>query len=153
MSAGPDLALVENTGKSMQAEGDHRIANSLAMIAALVRVQAGALGRGPPLEPKTAQSALEEAAARIEAVAGLHRMLSATSDSTALDPAHYLRDICDLAQRAFDHNARLSLQYELIEGALLEPRRVIAIGLIVNEAIINVLKYAHPAGVHGQAIV
>ncbi len=101
MSAGPDLVLVENTVKPTL-ERDHRIANSLAMIAALLRVQAGAIGRGPPLAPRDGQMALEEAASRVEAVARLHRLLATTADGEMLEPAHYLREVCDLAQSAFD---------------------------------------------------
>lgn len=153
MSARPDLALMKHIENRTLMESDHRIANSLAMIAALVRVQAGVVGRDGPLEPARAQFVLEEAAARIEAVARLHRLLAQAPDGAFVEPAEYLREICELAQQAFDRDRRLELRYELIEGVPISARRAAALGLAVNEAIINALKYAHPDGGSGQAIV
>ena len=149
MTAGPDLALVYDADKSPLAESDHRIANSLAMIAALVRIQAAAVGRGQQLSPQDAQSQLEEAAARIETVAQSHRLLANAGLGGALEPSIFIRDICDMAARAFDSDGRVSLSYEFEESPVLSASRMTTLGLIVNEAMVNALKYAHPAGVNG----
>ena len=132
------------------AESDHRIANSLSMVASLVRLQAGAAGRGEPLAPQEARAMLEEVAARIDAVGRLHRALAAAPIQEMVDASDYLRDICILAQKIFDPEGRLSICYELAEGARIPASRMAALGLIVNEAVVNSIKYAHPTGVAGS---
>ena len=137
----------------LRAESDHRVANSLAMTAALVRVQANAVGKGRALAPDVAQKILEEIAARIEAVAHLHRALALSPHESALEPGDYLRQICTMAQQTFDPNGRVDLTMDVAGGSPLAPERLGALGLIVNEALINAMKYAHPSGVDGQITV
>jgi vacuolar-type H+-ATPase subunit H len=81
-------------------EVNHRVANSLALVAALVRMQAGSI------KDPGAKDALAETEARISAIAGLHRKLYTSDDvrSVALD--EYLSGLVaelDNSMRAAGH--------------------------------------------------
>src|SRR5579863_8187955 len=80
------------------AESNHRIANNLAMIAALSRLQAAELAQAQrSLEPDEAGAMSRELSARIETVSRLHRLLSETPSGSAPELGPYL---CDVALSA-----------------------------------------------------
>lgn len=119
-------------------EADHRIANSLAMIGSLVRLQAL---KGDVSDPK---ALLIEVADRIDAVGKLHRLL-AGSASQAVMLGEYLKEICDiLAGSVAQTDTRLLLGCST--GHAVPANVALPVGLIVAELISNSLKYAHPTG-------
>ena len=75
-------------------EANHRIANHLAMLAALMRLEAKGVGRTHiALRAKDAQRLLEEFAGRLETVAEIHRLLAHRSSGAPVDVADYLETI------------------------------------------------------------
>ena len=72
-------------------EADHRIANSLAAISNLARLEARDASAATSVE--RVRQILLDASGRIETVARLHRLL-AQSNGKAVPAAEFLRDVC-----------------------------------------------------------
>jgi two-component sensor histidine kinase len=144
---------VEATAPDDLREANHRIANSLALVSALVRLQASELTRkDQALTPQEAGSALMEAASRIESVARLHRLLSNELDYGDLSAGPYLADICTGIAGSMTSADRISYVDES-GAARLAPERLSALGLFLTEALTNALKHAHPAHAPGKVEV
>ncbi|WMT87391.1 response regulator [Pelagibacterium sp. 26DY04] len=119
------------------AEVNHRVANSLALVAALVRLQMSAV-----TDP-AAKEALAETQGRISAIAGIHKRLYTTDDVRFVEIDAYLGNL------ASDIQATMSLDGSAADIRLLaEPLRLptdkaVSVGVIVNELVTNAAKYAY----------
>ncbi len=133
------------------AEAHHRIANNLAMIAGLARLQANeltnAIGR---FEPDAVRALLAEVSTRIETVARLHRLLSDSTAESVPDLATYLADVALSVINAMCLERTKPRFSAELRGCALRPGQALHAGLIVGELVTNSVKYAHPAGVVGE---
>ena len=117
-------------------EVDHRVKNTLQMIAALVGTQMLAVPDG------VARETLAATLRRIETLATLHRRLHQSDDVTQVAIADVVEDIVtDLLAAAGRPDVAVTLD--------LAPLRVPAetaapLALIINELVTNALKYAFP---------
>jgi two-component sensor histidine kinase len=121
------------------AEVNHRVANSLNLVASLVRLQANALR-----EP-AARKALEETEARIFAVALVHKRLYSSGDVRYVDLKEYLGGLLDhleTSMRAEGHGGAM-LTHDL-EPLQLRTDASVNLGVIVAEWVTNACKYAYP---------
>jgi two-component sensor histidine kinase len=138
------LALVEagnsppESFQASQEEAEHRIANSLQMISALVRLRARS---GQLSDPQTF---LLEIADRIETVGKLHRFLSRSTTGT-VQLGQYLGETCTRLRGAVAP-AATSLSFDCPSDCALPAKTALSLGLITAELVSNSLKYAHPAG-------
>jgi two-component sensor histidine kinase len=121
------------------AEVDHRVANSLSVIAGLVRVRASRADG--VADPKVL---LLEVAERIDTVARLHRhMAHAKHDQIEL--GGYLQEIGDGLSQALTR-AGTTLTIDCPPGLMASFKVALPLGLITAELFSNSLKYAHPTG-------
>jgi two-component sensor histidine kinase len=140
--------------RALAAEANHRIGNSLALVAAMVRQQSASLSGGR--RPATADDVLDvlhEAATRIEIVGQLHRRLAGGERSGLVDLGDYLRDIAETAVASLARAERTALTDASGEDCILSADQAMLVGLIVGELVTNAVKYSHPTGVAGKISV
>ncbi len=115
-------------------EMNHRVKNSLAIVASLLNLQARDIGN-PELT-----GYLNEAANRVAAIGRAHDQLSYGSHQERMDIGQYIEAICkDLDESV----ANCEVITDAVDGILVPTDRAISIALIVNELITNAAKYAY----------
>lgn len=118
-------------------EMNHRVANSLQLVSAMVSLQASA-------ENGAARDALAATQRRIGAVAQVHRRLYTSDNVQSVDMQEYLGALVDELGETWCGDRRLvTLAADPIR---LPTDRAVSVGVIVNELVGNACKYAYEEG-------
>jgi two-component sensor histidine kinase/tetratricopeptide (TPR) repeat protein len=115
----------------------HRVKNNLQTVVSLLESQAAYLKNSEAL------SAIQDSQNRVNAMSLIHQKLYLGDNIASIDVRHYLQELMVCLRESFDIRERI--RFELHVAAIeLDVSQAIPIGLILNEAITNCIKYAFP---------
>jgi two-component sensor histidine kinase len=118
-------------------EMEHRVANSLSIIAAILLLKAGTV-----TSEETRQH-LREAHQRVMSVAEVQLHLHATSGIERIDVGTYLTKLCGALASSMIGEQPIMVKVTTDEGTV-DSSNAVSLGLIVTELVINAIKYAFP---------
>lgn len=124
----------------------HRVKNNLQIVISLLNTQS------TYLDNEAALTAIRDSQHRMRAMSLIHQRLYQSEKDSCIDMRHYIRELMEYLDDNFnlDHSIRFDLQMEKID---MDVAQAVPVGLILNEAITNAIKYAFPANRAGAITV
>jgi PAS domain S-box-containing protein len=128
-------------------EMQHRIANSLQIIASILLLKARTV------QSQETRLHLRDAHDRVMSVASIQRQLHALGRGEPIELGPYLSRLSDaLAATMIGDSRPIIVKVEAGAGTAL-PGEAMSIGLIITELVINALKHAFPSGSGGEILI
>jgi two-component sensor histidine kinase/TPR repeat protein len=124
----------------------HRVKNNLQIVISLLNSQSSYL------DNDTALSAIRESQHRMHSISLIHQKLYQSDNLAQIDMVDYIVELTDYLQESFGTGKRIEMNL-LIEPISLDVAQAVPVGLILNEAITNAIKYAFKAGVKGMITI
>lgn len=124
----------------------HRVKNNLQIVVSLLNTQAAHLQEGDAL------MAIQESRHRMQIISLLHQKLYQAETSSLIDMQVYIREVINYLKESFKGINHIYFDQQ-IDAITLDISRAVPVGLILNEAITNCIKYAFPNNVNGNITV
>ncbi|WP_162996963.1 sensor histidine kinase [Mucilaginibacter kameinonensis] len=119
-------------------EVHHRVKNNLQIVMSLLNTQSAFLKNNAAL------AAIRESQNRVQAIALIHQKLYSSSNVAYIDIAVYINELVNYLADSYNAHDRGIRFEQQIEPAKMDVTQAIPIGLMLNEAITNSIKYAFP---------
>ncbi|WEK37844.1 MAG: sensor histidine kinase [Candidatus Pseudobacter hemicellulosilyticus] len=118
-------------------EVHHRVKNNLQIIMSLLNSQSRYI------DNEEALMAINDSQRRVQAISLIHQKLYQSDNTYSIDMRQYIDELISYAQDGFDTGSRAVIEQD-IEPVRLDVSKAIPLGLIINEGIVNAMKYAFP---------
>ncbi len=141
-----ELALKESLKQKelLMIELQHRVKNNLGIISSLLSLEM------PKLNDEYAREVFINARTRILSMSVIYEQLYSSGNLDSVNLATYISGLADMILKTYSISSKkINLHTELAEVQL-DLRRTVPLGLILNELITNVLKYAYPDSAEGD---
>ncbi|MFT3934125.1 MAG: histidine kinase dimerization/phosphoacceptor domain -containing protein [Chitinophagaceae bacterium] len=124
----------------------HRVKNNFHIVMGLLGTQSGYL------KNEEAIAAITESRQRVHAMSLIHQKLYQSENLSAIGMPAYIHELVDYLKYSFDTRQKIifTIHAAPIE---LDITHSVPIGLILNEAITNAIKYAFPGGREGTIVI
>jgi two-component sensor histidine kinase len=120
----------------------HRVKNNLQIVMSLLNSQSAYI------DNEHALTAIHDSRHRVHAMSLIHQKLYGSENVSSIDMSFYIRELVSYLSDSFDTGQRIRFEYD-IEPLELDVSQAVPLGLILNEAITNSIKYAFPGGRNG----
>ncbi len=115
----------------------HRVKNNLQIVMSLLNSQSSFINNPHAL------NAIHDTQHRVHAMSLIHQKLYGTENVSSINMNSYVRDLVSYLSDSFDTGRRIRFEYE-VEPVEMDVAQAVPLGLILNEAITNSIKYAFP---------
>lgn len=119
-------------------EMDHRISNSLQIIAGIILMKA------QRVESEETRRHLQDTHQRVMSVAAVQKQLHTSEVGKPIELAPYLSKLCETLANSMIGESRSISLHVVGEGGSVAPRQAESLGLITTELVMNALKHAFP---------
>ena len=117
-------------------EVHHRVKNNLQIVMSLLSTQSAYL------ENEAAVNAISDSRNRVQAISLIHQKLYSSSNVASIDMQSYVSDLVSYLRDGLNTMQRRIRFEQLVEPVKIDLAQAVPLGLIMNEAITNAIKYA-----------
>ena len=116
-------------------EVHHRVKNNLQMVTSLLNSQSAYL------EDDAAVVAVKDSLRRMQAMSLIHQKLYRDENTSQIEMLEYINELVGYLHESFDTDSRIKFDLS-VAAVTLDVSQAIPLGLIINESIVNAIKYA-----------
>ncbi len=121
----------------------HRVKNNLQIIMSLLNSQS------VYIDDDAALTAINDSQRRVQAISLIHQKLYQSENTSSINLPQYIGELISYLKDSFDTVNRIVFEQD-IESIKLDVAKAIPLGLIINEGVVNAIKYAFPNGQKGM---
>jgi two-component sensor histidine kinase len=115
----------------------HRVKNNLQIVISLLSTQSNYI------DNDIAYNAIRESQHRMQSISLIHQKLYQSENLARVDIRSYIAELVTYLRESFETDPRISFELDIVPIDL-DVTRAVPLGLILNEAITNAIKYAFP---------
>jgi len=124
----------------------HRVKNNLQIVISLLNTQSAYL------DNEDALMAIQNSQHRMHAMSLIHQKLYQSDNLANIDMSWYIYELISYMRECFDTDLKINFVLDT-EKVYLNVAQAVPLGLIINEAINNAIKYAFPSDRKGEVII
>ena len=120
----------------------HRVKNNMQTVMSLLNSQTAYINNDAAL------TAIHDSQHRVHAMSLIHQKLYSSENVSSINMSVYIRELVSYLSESFDAGKRIRFELN-IEPLEMDVSQAVPLGLILNEAITNSIKYAFPGDRNG----